>query len=59
MITTEKEYQAILERIEILLLNPDNIEYQDAKGYIELNTLSDLIADYEDANYSVLKPTLQ
>ena len=58
MITTEKEYQVILERVETLLQNPDNIENQDAKGYVELNILSDLVADYEEANYAVQKPTL-
>ena len=58
MITTEKEYQVILERVETLLLNPDNIENQESKGYVELNILSDLVADYEEANYAVPKPTL-
>lgn len=29
---TEKEYQAIVERVETLLQNPDNIENQDANG---------------------------
>lgn len=58
MITTEKEYQVILERIEILLKNQDNIENEESKGYIELNILSDLVADYEDVNYAVPQPTL-
>ena len=58
MITTEKEYQVILERVETLLQNPENIENQEVKGYIELNILSDLVADYEEANYAVQKPTL-
>jgi len=58
MIQTQKEYNAIVERMEELLANPDNIENQDAKGYIELNILSDLVADYEELNYPVQKPTL-
>ncbi|WP_396178290.1 type II toxin-antitoxin system HigA family antitoxin [Flavobacterium sp.] len=58
MITTEKEYHVILERVETLLENPDNIENQDAKGYVELNIVSDLVADYEEANYVIKKPTL-
>ena len=58
MITTEKEYQVILERVETLLQKPDNIENQDTKGYVELNILSDLLADYEEANNVVPKPTL-
>jgi len=58
MIKSEKEYKAILERIEELLLNPDNIENSEAKGFVELNILSDLVADYEEAHFPVLPPTL-
>lgn len=53
MIQTEKEYKAIVERIEILLQNPENIENQDAQGYIELNTLSELVADFEESHYPI------
>ena len=58
MIQTEKEYNAIVERVEELLQNPDNIENQDAKGYVELNLLSDLLSDYEERHYPVKKPSL-
>lgn len=58
MIKTEKEYTAIAEIIEVLLKDADNIENKDAKGYIELNILSDLVADYEEKTYPVKKPTL-
>ncbi len=58
MIQTEKEYNAIVERVEELLQNPDNIENQDAKGYLELNLLSDLVSDYEERHYPVKKPSL-
>ena len=58
MIQTEKEYNAIVERIEILLQDNDNIENTEANGYIELNLLSDLIADYEERTYPVKKPSL-
>ncbi|AEM71935.1 transcriptional regulator, XRE family [Allomuricauda ruestringensis DSM 13258] len=58
MIQTEKEYNAIVERIEELLQNPDNIENKDAKGYVELSLLSDLVADYEERHYPVKKPSL-
>lgn len=58
MIRTEKEYNAIVERVETLLQNPDNIEDENAKDYVELNLLSDLVADYEEQNYPVIKPTL-
>jgi len=30
----------------------------DAKGYVELNLLSDLLADYEEQNYAVKKSLL-
>lgn len=58
MIQTEKEYNAIVERIETLLQDVGNIENTNAKGYIELNLLSDLVADYEERTYPVAKPSL-
>ena len=58
MIQTEKEYYAIIERVEALLQDPDNLENTEARGYIELNILSDLVADYEEIAYPVKFPTL-
>ena len=58
MIKTEKEYKVISNRIEVLLQNSDNIENQDSQGYIELNVLSDLIAEFEENHYPIKKPTL-
>ena len=58
MIKTEKEYQTIVERVETLLQTSENIENRDTKGYIELNILSDLVADYEERSYPVQKPAL-
>ena len=58
MINSKKEYNAIVERIETLLQDPDNIENTNAKGYIELNVLSDLVADYEERAYPIKKPSL-
>ncbi|WP_026967472.1 helix-turn-helix domain-containing protein [Algoriphagus terrigena] len=58
MIKSEKEYKAILERIEELLAIAENIENPDAKGFVELNLLSDLVADYEEAHFPILPPTL-
>ncbi|WP_075349789.1 helix-turn-helix domain-containing protein [Algoriphagus marinus] len=58
MIKSEKEYNAIVERVEELLSNPDNIENPDAKGYVELNLLSDLVADYEEKYHAIVTPTL-
>lgn len=58
MIKTENEYKAILNRIEKLLENPDNIENTEATDYIELNLLSDIVADYEERTYPITKPNL-
>ena len=58
MIKTEKEYNVIVQRVEELLRNTDNIENQDAIGYVELNLLSDLVADYEELHYPVKTPSL-
>jgi HTH-type transcriptional regulator/antitoxin HigA len=58
MIQTEKQYNAITKRIEVLLQNPENIENQDTQGYIELNLLSELVADFEENNFPIKKPTL-
>lgn len=54
MIKTDKKYNALVERIEELLQDANNIENQDSDGYKELNLLSDLVADYEKQNFSVL-----
>lgn len=58
MLHNETEYYAIVNRIEVLLQNPENIENQETQGYIELNILSDLVAEYEETYYTVKKPTL-
>jgi HTH-type transcriptional regulator/antitoxin HigA len=58
MIQTEKEYNVIVERIEILLQSPDNIENTEAKDYIVLNILSNLVADYEERVYPIQQPSL-
>ena len=58
MIQTEQEYNTTVERMEELLQDSDNIENQDSKGFIELNRLSDLVADYEERNYPVKIKTL-
>ena len=56
MITSEKEYKVTLERIEVLLSNPENIENSELEGFEELNKLSDLAADYEERNYTINPP---
>lgn len=47
MIKSEQDYNAALERIKELLAISENIEDPEAKGYLELNRLADLVADYE------------
>lgn len=58
MIKSEKEYKAIVERIEELLAIPENLDNPNAKGFVELNLLLDLVADYEEKHYPILPPTL-
>jgi len=58
MIKSEKEYNAIINRIEELLFVPENIENPEAKGYVELNLLSDLVAEYEELHHPIQPPTL-
>ena len=58
MIQSEKEYIAILARIEELLVVSENIENPDTKGFVELNYLSDMVADFEEKNYPIKQGTL-
>lgn len=58
MIKSEKKYSAIVERIEELLSNPENIDNPEAKGYVELNLLSDLVGDYEKKIHPIQPRTL-
>lgn len=58
MIKNEKEYKAVMERIDELLLVVDDDTPTTSKDYIELMLLSDLVSDYEDAHYPVAIPTL-
>ena len=58
-IKTQKEYEAMLARIEELLPLTwrDNIP-EDSPENIELALISNLVADYEDIHYPIGKPTL-
>lgn len=58
-ITNEKEYNKVLERIEFLLTKVGNNTSVHDPNFIELDKLSDLVADYEEENFPVPKPTLQ
>lgn len=59
MIKTEKEYKAICSRIEELLCVVDNDTPATDKNFIELDLLSDLVADYEEVREPLQKPTLK
>jgi len=37
---------------------PEAVENMDSEDYIELNLLSDLVADYEERTFPVIKPGL-
>lgn len=52
------EYKAICERIEELLKVVGNETPTNDKNFIELNLISDLVADYEEEHYPVTTPTL-
>ena len=58
-IKTEKEYEATMARIDELLPLTwgDNVP-EDSPEYIELNLLSDLVAEYEDLHYPIAAPSL-
>lgn len=58
MIKSEKEYNAIVARVNELLSASENIGNPEAKGYVELNLLSDLVADYEEKYFAVKAPSL-
>lgn len=57
-IKTQKEYLAVCTRIEDLLRIVDNETLVDDKNFIELDLLSDLVADYEDKNEPIAMPSL-
>ena len=57
-IETKKEYIAITNRIEELLALVDNNTPTNDKNFIELDLLSDLVADYEENIEPIKAPTL-
>jgi HTH-type transcriptional regulator/antitoxin HigA len=58
MIKTKTQYEAACARIEELLKTVGNDTPSDNKDFIELDLLSDLVADYEEARYPVKEPAL-
>lgn len=57
-IKTEKQYEKAAERVEELLQVVGNDTPDNDKNFIELDLLSDLVAEYEEQYYPVKKPTL-
>ena len=57
-IKTETQYKATCNRIEELLQVVGNETPTDNKEYVELDLLSDLVADYEEKYYPITLPTL-
>ena len=55
---SEKTYQKHLLRIEELLKVIDNTTPIDNVDFIELDSISDLVADYEEVVYPISKPSL-
>jgi len=58
MIKNEKQYETACARIEELLQVVGNETNTDDKNFIELDLLSDLVADYEEATYPIKEPEL-
>ncbi|QQQ27560.1 helix-turn-helix domain-containing protein [Chryseobacterium indoltheticum] len=56
---TEKQYKVACERIEELLKTVGNETYENDKNFIELDFLSDVVADYEEKYFPVETPNLQ
>lgn len=57
-ISTEIQYEKALERVDELLCIVDNQTSENDKNYIELDLLSDLVAEYEEQYFPVEKPSL-
>ena len=57
-IKTEKQYEAACARINELLKLVSNETPEDDKNMLELDLLSDLVADYEEEHYPITPPTL-
>lgn len=57
-IKTEKQYRAACARIEELLRVVSNDTPTDDKNFLELDLISDLVADYEEEHCPVETPSL-
>ena len=57
-IKNEKQYQSAMQRIEELLKQVGNDTPKNDVNSVELELLSNLVADYEDEHFPIKKPTL-
>ncbi len=57
-IVTKKEYEVLNARMEELLKIVGNDTPTTDKNYIELDVISDLVADYEEVHFPIGKPSL-
>lgn len=58
-ILSEAEYQNTLDKIEHLLIEVGNNTSTHHPKFIELDNLSNLVADYEEKHYPVPTPSLK
>lgn len=57
-IETEAQYQKALKKIDELLVSVGNDHSYDNPGFVTMDRLSDLVADYEDKHYPIALPLL-
>ena len=57
-IKTEAAYRAALKRIDELLPLVNEDTPTDDRNYLELDMISDMVAEYEDIHYPIGKPSL-
>lgn len=57
-IETEKQYKVVCERVEELLKVVNNNTPPDDKNFIELDLLSNLVADYSEEHFALEEPAL-
>ncbi len=57
-IKNHQQYEKAMERIEELLLIVNNETFKNDKNFVELELLSDLVADYEELHFPIESPSL-
>ncbi|MDR0811086.1 MAG: hypothetical protein LBN23_02250 [Paludibacter sp.] len=55
-IISDKEYEAIMSRIDELVEIVDDSTPVTDKNYVELDVLTDFVVEYEKEHYSIGKP---